>query len=378
MKNSLGKLYILLLYLITLQAEDFTYKFSIDNTHPYVKEAVVLSVELSQTNHDIVLLFNFDIAPSKDYSFQRLDAQETDSYHNAKVHYIYLLYPLRPGEIDIKFNLLKKVTSDESIAYSFSGDRDNIKGLVTVDTQVTLPPLKLKVKALPKEAVLIGDFNLTYSIKQHQSKPHEPLPIQVTLKGWGYPPLLENILPKEGNFTRFTEQPIVQSKASRKGTTSTVNYPMALSHNQSFTLSTVHIKAFNPKTQKPYTLTLPSQHFNITKTDTLRLVDSVDTPQVFSTDWQWLQSLLSYLLVFAAGYFTAVIWKWEKSISAKEQHPLKKKIQNAHDAKALLQLLIATQNTQFASPIKKLESSLYGEGTINLNRLKQEILEKIV
>ena len=382
MKNNLGSAYVrllpFLLSFIILQAEDFTYTFNADNQNPYVKEAVVLTLDINQTNHDVVLLFNFSIAKSKDYTFQRLDIQETDSYHDAKIHYVYLIYPLTSGDINIAFNLLKKVTTDESVAYSFSGDRDNVKGLVTTDTHITLHPFQLKVKALPVGTTLVGDFKLTHAVKKHKAGPYEPLPFQVSIKGDGYPPLLDTLLPKDGNFTRFTEKPIVQSIAHMQGAQSTVTYPMALSHNKSFTLSPIVLKAFNPKTEKSYTLTVPLQHFDIEEADVNSLVDTIDAPALLREDWSWLKTLLSYLIVFGAGYLTALSWKWQKKNRSNNHNPLILKIQNCKDTKALLQVLMATGSKHFTPSIEKLEASLYANSKINFNKVKQEILEKIL
>ncbi len=381
MKNNLGRtflhLFIFLLSFVTLQAEDFTYTFNTDTQNPYVKEAVVLTLDLNQTNHDVVLLFNFNINKSEDYTFQRLDIKETDSHHNAKIHYVYLIYPLKSGDINITFDLLKKVTTDDSVAYSFSGDRDNVKGLVTKNTHISLPPLQLQVKPLPEETVLVGDFALTYNIKRHQANAYEPLPFQVTITGSGYPPLLESILPKDGNFTRFTEKPIVKSIATSGGAQSTVTYPMALSHSKDFTLSPIVLKAFDPKTEKSYTLDVPLQHFDIQEVPPYSLVDKVDSPDVLKEDWSWLSRLFSYIVVFAAGYLTALGWKWKKRQSHKESHPLIQKIQKCKDEKALLQVLIAADSKNFTSSIEKLEASLYGNGKINLNKVKQEAEEQI-
>ena len=380
-KNNLGKTYACLIFFllsfISLQAEDFTYAFNANTQSPYVKEPVILTLDVNQTNHDVVLLFNLTINKSEDYTFQRLDIKETDSYHNAKIHYVYLVYPLRSGDINVTFNLLKKVTTDDSVAYSFSGDRDNVKGLVTVDTNVILPPVELRVKPLPSGTTLVGDFSLTHSIKKHQAKAYEPLPFQVQIKGLGYPPLLDTLLPQEGNFTRFTEKPIVTSFASTEGTQSTVTYSMALSHNKSFTLSSILLKAFNPKTEKSYTLTVPEQHFDIQEVATESLVDTINAPDIFKEDWSWLSTLLGYIVVFAAGYLTALSWKWKKKSISKTRHPLLEKIQSCKDEKALLQVLIAADNKHFIPSIEKLESSLYGNGKINLNKVKQEAEEQI-
>jgi hypothetical protein len=381
-KNNLGKrslhLFFFLLSFLTLQAEDFTYTFNVDQATPYVKEPILLTLDLNQTNHDIVLLFNFNIHKSEDYTFQRLDIRKTESYHDAKIHYVYLIYPLKSGDINITFDLIKKVTTDESLAYSFSGDRDNVKKLVTTDTRINLPPLQLRVKPLPEGTVLVGDFALTYDIKKHQAKAFEPLPFQVNIKGKGYPPLVETLLPKEGNFTRFTEKPIVKSVATQRGTQSTVTYPMALSHSQSFTLSSILLKAFDPKTEKSYALEIPSQYFDIEQVDTQRLVDTVDAPELAKEDWSWLRTLLGYIVAFFAGHITAFSWKWSKEKHQRATHPLIQKIRNCKDEKALLQVLIAADNRDFTSSIEKLEASLYGNGKINFNKVKQDSLENII
>ena len=361
-----------------LNAEDFTHTFHLNKTDPYVKEAVILTLDLNQTNPDKVLLFNFDLAKSDAYTFQRLDIQETDSYHNARVHYVYLVYPLKPGTVNISFKLLKKATTDDSVAYSFSGDRDNVKGLVTVDTDIILPTIQLNVQALPENALLVGDFKLTHSIKKHQAQAHEPLPIQVNISGKGYPPLLDTLLPREGNFTRFTEVPVVKSVVTTQGSQSTVTYAMALSHAESFTLPGIEIKAFNPHTRKSYTLTIPQQHFDITTTKESALVDNIDSPVLLKEDWSWIKTLFGYFVVFAAGYLSALSWKWAKKQRREKDDPFKEKIQNCGDAKTLLQLLMSTEDKRFTSTTETLEASLYGDGKIDFNKVKQDLLEKII
>jgi len=376
-KNNLGKTILFLLAFAALQAEDFSYDFKVDKTDPYVKEAVILTFDIQQTNKDIVLLFNFDLKKSDNYQFQRLNTQETNSYHNAQIHYEYLVYPLKAGEIDLEFELLKKVTTDESVAYSFSGDRDNVKGLVTIDTKVSLPPLPLQVKNLPDETLLVGDFTLTHQLKTNTAKPYEPFPFHMHIEGQGYPPILDSILPEGGEFMRFTERPLVNSIATSKGTQNSVRYPMALSHAKSFTLPAIHLKAFDPKTERSYTLSVPSQHFKISDLSQKDLLDTVDSPRPFSMDWSWLVMLLSYMITFGAGYLTAFAWKWQKKKIDKALHPLHAKITKCKNEKDLLQVLISTNDSRFASCIGKLENSLYGDGKINLNIVKQEAQDLI-
>lgn len=381
MKHNLGKTLTLLLlfFLVMLKAEDFNYSFHIDKPRPYVKEPVILTLELNQTNPNIVLLFNFDLEKSKNYTFQRIDSKETDTQetqglHNAHVTYTYLIYPLTSGEVILSFKLLKKVTSDESVAYSYSGDRDNVKTLVTTDTPITLPSLKLNARPLPKGTQIVGDFTLDYRIKKYEAKAYEPLPYEVTLKGLGYPPLL-TLIPKDVNFTVFQEKPLRTTHSDVYGTHNRVVYPMALSHDKDFLLPELTLNAFDPKTQRSYSLNIPEQKFNITQVDKSQLVDKKDNPKALSMDWDWLVSLLSYLLVFIAGYLTAMSWKWAKITKAPAAHPLKEKIQNAKNHKALLQILMAHDPHRFHVPIKALEDSLYGHGKMNLSKVKKEVID---
>ncbi len=383
MKNNLGSLILFYffsfcLFSLMLHAEDFTHTFHVNKTDPYVKEAVVLTLDLNQTSHDKVLLFDFKIKKSAAYHFQRLDIKETDTGHHAQVHYVYLIYPLKSGKINLSFDLLKKVTTEDSVAYSFSGDRDNVKGLVTVDTNVILPTLQLNVQTLPGNTLLVGDFKLTHTIKKHQAQAHEPLPMQVNISGKGYPPLLSTLLPQEGNFTRFTEEPVIKSVVTTQGSQSIVTYAMALSAAHSFTLDPIEIKAFDPHTQKSYYLTLPQQHFDITTSKESELVDNIDSPELLKEDWSWMQTLFGYFVVFTAGYLSALSWKWSKKQKRKKDNPFKEKIQNCSDAKALLQLLMSTEDKRFTSTTETLEASLYGDGKINFNKVKQDLLEETI
>ena len=372
MKQSLGRFVLFIMGFVLLQAEDFSYRFHIDNTKPYVKEAVILTFDVKQTNHGIVLLFDFELKKSDAYSFQRIGIEENDAYHAAEIRYTYLVYPLRSGNINIDFKLIQKSTTDDSVAYSFSGDRDNIKGLVTKDTNITLPSQVLSVKTLPEGTQLVGDFSLAYRLKKHSVNTYETIPFTVILKGDGYPPIVDRLIPENVNFTYFAEQPDIKSVADTKGSHSTVIYAMALSHSDDFKLPSIALKAFNPKTQKAYVLKVPSQKFKVRTIKRDNLVDKVDSPAMLKTDYTWLKTLMSYLVVFGAGYLTAFTLQWQNKSKQKVLHPLVEKIRATKDTKTLLQLLMAQDSHHFSAVISTLEDSLYGDVKIKLEKAKQE------
>jgi len=375
-KHTLGSLWILLLF-VGLQAEDFSHTLFLDKPSAYLKEPLFLTFELNQTNADVVLLFDFDVVPSSDYRAIRVGVEEHDLHHALWQRYHYLIYPLKIDTIDIAFTLTKKVTTDASVAYSFSGDRDNVKGLVTKDYPIALSPLSVNIKPLPKGTQLVGDFNLSYHIDKHHADAYEPLSLGLTLSGKGYPPLIENLLHTPKEVHCFQDAPQVQSQHTLQGTHTSVDYTMALSAKKSFTLQTTQIKAFNPYTQASYLLTLPKQSFTIAPIVPSTLLDKKDTPAPLFSDFTWLGTLFNALMLFMAGFFTAVLLRKFPKKTKKHPHPLQEKIQQSKDAKTLLQLLMATDPQRFASCITTLETALYKNGKIDLNTLKKEAVDCI-
>jgi Mg2+ and Co2+ transporter CorA len=107
------------------------------------------------------------------------------------------------------------------------------------------------------------------------------------------------------------------------------------------------------------------------------MIDKIDTPSALKADWSWLKTLFGYIIVFFAGYLSALSGKWTKKKKHKEYHPWVEKIQSTKTSKELLQLLMAKDSKAFTSCIEKLEASIYGNENIHLGSIKKEVLERI-
>jgi len=384
MKNNRGKQHFIffnlvkvmmlcMLFVMDAEAKDFNYHFTLEKHQPYLKEPVILTLDINQTNKDLVMMFDFDIVKSKEYTYQRLDIKESDTYHNAHLLYTYLLYPLKAGEIHINFKLIQKLATDEGIAYSFSGDRDNVKMLMTKDSKIDLKPLTLHVKPLPLKTQLVGDFTLDYKENSEIPKPYEPVGFSFILKGMGFVPIVQNIFSKELNATIFKEKPLVHSHASLKGSSHTVKYNMAFSHDKSFTREAINIHCFNPKTEKSYILTIPKKDYTIQSIDKNTLLDKTDTPKATDYNYRWIKEWFIYLVIFIAGYMTAMSIRWSKRHTSPSKDILKEKIENTTTPKELLQLLLATDTQKYAESIRILENSIYQDAKINFKQLKGKL-----
>ena len=376
-KHTLGKIFFFFICLSLLHSEDFTYTITPAKHEVYLHEPLLLTIDLNQTNPDIVLLFHFAINKNKHYEIKPLLAQHDNNLHHTKYHNKYIIYPLQTGDINITFSLTKRITNDEKVRYFSSGDRDDFKKLETKDVPINLPPLTIQVKPLPSNTQIVGEYTLDYHIDSHESKAYTPLSMQVILKGKGYPPLLENLIPKNTAYELFSEVPEIKTFPDEKGFTTTAKYLFALSAPNSFTLPSVTLPAFNPQTQKQYTLTIPKQNFKIATVDKATLVDSVDNPPLLHNDLSWLKHFFIYCIIFISGYLSAMLIKWPKNNPTKKSNPLVEKIQNTKDARSLLQLLIAQDSHRFDSCIEHLEKALYDNAKINFSKLKEEAIDFI-
>ncbi|BAF73341.1 BatD family protein [Sulfurovum sp. NBC37-1] len=378
MKHIPGRaVFLFLSAFVLLHGENFVYDFHISKQNAYEKEPLLLSIDLNQTNEDVVLFFHFGIEKNDAFLVEQIDSTQDNTLHHARIHYRYILYPLRTGDINVSFDLVERVTDEEKVAYSFSGDRDDFKKLETKDRKVDVSPIALHVNALPKSTQLVGDFKLSYDIKKHQAQSYEPIAMKIILEGEGYPPVLERLYPDGDDFTLFTQKPLVQKIPLKDHLKYRVTYIMALSHDKSFDLPPLQLHAFDPRLKKAYQLTIPKQHFDITPAEVKDLVDKTDNPQPLHFDFSWLGSLLGYIVVFFAGYMTAISLKWKRKVTAEKIDPLIGKVEACKDEKALMQLLMAVDSKRFEKAINALEKSLYGKGKTNFKQIKQEVLESM-
>ena len=372
--NFVKNIFIFIFFLNLLYANDVNYSFHFSNAEPYEKEAVLLEVNLTQTDSTKVMFFNFSPKTSTDYEFHQVAFKEHEKYHNLRHEYFYLIYPKKSGKILVKFKMIKSITDDEKVAYSISGDRDNIKGLQKKEMVVSLKPLELDVKTLPSEVTLVGDFHLTHKLDKQETEAYDPVNMKVSLKGEGYLETFE-LFEENQAYHLFSQSPKMKKNYTKSGLNSSLEWDYAISAKKSFSLPKVSIKAFNPKTQKVYSLGFPSYSVKVNEVDEALLLDKVDSPaKSKGIDWEFWSWLFSYVMVFVAGFLLPRdLFKRKKVLEKDSNDVLKEKINEAKSHKELLQILLLENRHDFQEPIRDLESVVYNAKKISLTKIKNSI-----
>ena len=369
-------LFLSFLLLQTLHAQDdVAYSFYFSTTTPYKEEAVFLDVNISQLDHSKVMLFNFTLKNSKEYSFHQIGLEEREKYHDLQHEYSYIIYPKKSGRIKIEFDMVKSLTDDDKVTYSISGDRDSVKRLEKEDIKVTLKPMFLDVKSLLKGVDLVGDFKLTHTLDKQKTESFNPINLKVKLKGKGEVEPFE-LLKENKSYRLFHQAPKVKKFHAKDGTTTDIEWEYAISAKDSFTLPAIELKAFNPKSEKVYFLKIPEYKIEVDKVKEESLLDSENVPPKISKpiDWSWWGWLFSYVLVFIAGFLMPRdLFKRKKLREESNEEILAKKIKSAKSHKELLEILLAENNTKYSKAIEALELVLYRGHKISLSKIIKEL-----
>jgi len=357
-----------------LWANDVAYSFHVSNKNPYEKEAIFLEVNLTQVNHEKVMLFKFSLEESADYDFHQVGFKEHEKHHDLRQEYSYLIYPKKSGKVSLKFNMIKSLTDDDKVAYSISGDRDNVKSLQKEDIVVNLKPLLLEVKHIPSDVTLVGDFSLTHTLDKKVTDAYDPVNLQVVLKGRGYLSSFE-LLKENEAYRLFTQNPKVKTFHTQGGTSTSLVWDYAISAKESFTLPKVSLKAFNPDTEKVYELGFSSTAVKVNQVDVDSLLDKMDYPaRAKGIDWDFWTWFFSYVVVFIAGLLMPRdLFKRKKMSEKNAEDILNEKIKLARTHKGLLQILVVENNVKFTKAIEALEGVVYNTQKVSLSKIKEMI-----
>ncbi|QSZ42423.1 hypothetical protein GJV85_09990 [Sulfurimonas aquatica] len=378
MNNTLGRYIILFtLLFLTLDANNKLATFDlISNKYtPYIKEAVEIKLTTQQVDRELNMFYFLKPKESSEYHIVLLNKKaEEPEYHYKKAEYIYLLFPLKSGEIKVEFDFTIKVASDEAVAQVFQGSRDNVKWIETIDTKVNLTPITLHVKELKKEVDLVGDFTITSELKNSSIHSYESANIVYTLNGVGYHNFSTTPINSIENVELFSDITKHYDKATSQGYDIHRDFNYALVSANSFIVPSQKIECYSPKKDTYYTLSTQEYKVDVKQMGISTLVDEVDHPKN-SNDYRYLLDYLIYISIFIAGFISAKLIPSNFTYYNDEF----KDIKDSKNAKELLYLLLHKYYKQeFKDQYEILNDIVYNKkNKSEYKKVKQEVLKRL-
>lgn len=359
----------LLLYSHLLANNLFTYNLQVSNTHPTLKEAVILNLEINQTKSGKVIRFNFKPDKSDDYRLQFLKEEETrDIKDRTHLRIKYAIFPLKAEKLDIPLHIKLQQASKEELKKFVTGSADELMYLQTIDKQFNLSTLHLDVQPLDKKVQLIGNYHFSYNIENNQTLANEQINIRYTLSGTGYPPNIQTILPDIKNVKSFLSKDKYHDKLFHK-----IVFRYALFSNHDFIIPKITLYSYNPKNKKKQILKTPKIPVTIiSKTKKSKHADNFSI-----ISWKRIKHYIDYFLFFIAGFFTYTLYHIFIK-SNKKKKSFIEKIKYANKPKELLKILLSYDNKLFNEEILILEQVIYTKKSFSLSKIKKSILEKYI
>ena len=381
MKLALGSLVLLFAPLLLFASLKPTIKVSKED--PFAFEPIVIDVNITApSNKKEAIFFDFAIIQdSKRYTIKLIRGDSIDGVMKEHFSAKYLLYPLQSGTLSIPLKLTLRRAKKEAIYTQTHGDDNDYETVATNDVEFPLKPITLQVKPLPHKAVLVGDFTLTLKVDRKRLQPYEPASVQITLEGSGYMPPKRLPISVPKGVVLFEDKPIVTLSFRDDKPRYKALYRYALSASNSFEIAPLTLSAFDPMRRQPYTLTAPKLTFTIerpTDQEAMQkgLIDTIDEPKPFHLDTKAFKIAFGALLLFVAGWISAMLFLKIKRHSKAKKDPLIRKIKRSKRLQALQLLLIAHKHAFDPKKLKVLLEQLQKDA-ITLRRAKKIALEAL-
>lgn len=364
MKNSLGRLFLILLVFLHVEIFASTYEWNISANKKSVYVGEALHLKYTCRFNDKAELYSIDFNPVgdyKDYSVELL--KESGSLVDGKKvnSYEFVAFFKKSGSVDFAFETVMKKTNEDSIKNTVLG-RDN--AFYEEFTKINIKQKNLHVEVLKTQTTLVGDFSLELKKDKQQVKAYEPYNMNITIKGNGNFNAIKPITFTIDGVKIFAEKVIKNIELTKDGYSGVWSQKFAFVGSKEFVVPELKIEYFNPNSKEKKVL-----HVDMAKVEVLEgykkeeLLDEVDEEFKINYDYFY------YLFAFILGFLVSKI-EFKKK---KETHPsdmdFKEKVKNADSLKEVCVLLALNNRKKYEELILAIET----KQVTSLNKVKKEV-----
>ncbi len=355
---------------------DFEYELNLSKRAVFVKEPVLLTFKVRQTDPKQIIFFEFAPLNDKRLEIKLLQEERDENRQGNAVTFRYLLFAKEAGEIPVYYRFIVKRTSETRLRYNNTGEPVKAKAIDTTDTVETLPPTTLHVEPLPKAVPLMGDFKLDVTVDKKETQAFSPIYLTIRLRGVGALPEPLNLLPKIENVRLFADEPSIHTRYETDGVHYDATFSYALLGSSDFLIPLVKIEGFSYHRGELYSLESKPIHITVKPMETAALVDRKNSPESVYETIETLKRWGIYTLIFLCGYLSALLVARLRGLTkrATMEDRFRKEVKSAKDAKTLLRLLVRTDPTRYAPWIDDLEKAVYRGGSANIDAIKKAVM----
>lgn len=220
---------------------------NISSNEIYLGELLKLELN-AKYQKDKVSSFSIQMPNLKDFYIKQIIEEkqiETSDFIMKKIS--YFITPKRVEEFVIHPFFAHVIKLEKH-------DKQNYYYVNTKILQIKTKEKKIKVKNLPKNINIIGDFNFTLSVDKFKIKANEPLNASILIKGYGN---IDEINPFDLNASAivFQDKPKIKEQIINGKIQGEFSQKFSFIANHDFNISQINFSYFDIKTNKIKTLT---------------------------------------------------------------------------------------------------------------------------
>ncbi len=381
MKRILGSLLLLLTSLLgASQYVEYDIKA---NKHTVIaNEAVYVVFQTRQKLHNEVMFFDLESIVSDAYDVVLIQKKRFEyNYHDAKKKFEYLVFPKKTGKVTVKFHFSIRRATDDAVAQTYVGSRDNVKYIPTTKVDIGDVVVTLDVKEVERKVDAVGNFAITMEIDKKSASSFDVVNVIYRIRGEGYLHERYEPLGELEGVSVFRGRKEFQKRPTERGYVYDREYTYALIASKSFLLPRASLVVCNTQTRLIETKFTPKQEITITQPDIASLVDKEELPKKQPNYFYlYFVNSLYYFVAFLVGFFIREVY--ERFLKKEDQGSKTRccsEIKSTNSPQELLRLTMGLRlKYDLDTEIEKLEALVYDhDKTVSFERLKKEIIKKI-
>lgn len=323
------------------KSDIFDLSINVDKNEFYVGENFILKILFKHKKDAKIVGLSLNKPTFDGFWYKQID--DTKKYEENDFNIIelkFLLTPLKDGILTINPILLQAQIIDESFKSYFS---------TTKDINIYSNELNLKIKKLPQDIKLVGDFEIESTIDKEKIKAGEAVSYKLKITGNGnFDDILDIKLPLS-DVTIYENKPEIKTYISNDKYEGTYEKVFSIVSNKSFIIPSITFEYFDKNEEKVVTKTTKTYEIKVeekeVKESFLEKADkNVETKEVVKIVEK--SSLEDKILYFVLGivfsllivslYFYVIT---SKRKNKDEIYPLLKRVKESKSKKELIKIL---------------------------------------
>ncbi|WP_324171066.1 hypothetical protein [Sulfurimonas sp.] len=365
MKKNLGKVVLILLIFLQLDASTYKWSAQINKSEAIVNEAIYLKYvcEFSDKSELYTIDFN-PVGDYKNYSVELLAEQEKILEGKRINSYEYIVYAKREGQIVFDFDIVMKKTTQESIDATIGG-RDNDRDKESF-TNRYLKQKSLVVNVENSSSIIVGNFSIEVKKAKKSINSYEPYHYEIIIDGVGNFKGLKPINLNIKGVKVFSQKIIKDIKLTRDGYKGRWSQKLAFVADKNFIIPSLKIKYYDIEQKKINELVVGSTRVNIQNVYVKEeLLDKKE--EIFALNFDFVY----YILTFIAGFILAKISSKKTKNKDIKSSIFEEKVKNT---KSLERLLI-TLALEDSKTYKELINDIQNNKITSLSECKKIIIK---